>query len=152
MTESSSFCHFPVIFTNYTLEGNWLPGIGRRDMKKHYTALLAAFAITICIGAGMLLISLSALMNKNGVPVANSIAAATATAQVTSAEQAQIQQLQNLVTQYQTREVKYQSELQSAGQDLQQVNNEIRQYQMLLMALQSRGYITIDSSGQITIR
>jgi uncharacterized protein YlxW (UPF0749 family) len=121
-------------------------------MKKHYTALLAAFAITICIGAGMLLISLSALMNKNGVPVANSIAAATATAQVTSAEQAQIQQLQSLVTQYQTREVTYQNELQSAGQDLQQVNNEIRQYQMLLMALQSRGYITIDASGQITIR
>ena len=119
-------------------------------MKKQYTALLAAFAITICIGAGMLLISVSALMNKNGVPVADSPAAATATAQVKSAEQAQIQQLQSLVTEYQTREVKYQSELQIAGQNLQQVNNQIRQYQMLLMALQSRGYITIDSNGQIT--
>jgi hypothetical protein len=121
-------------------------------MKKQYTALLVAFAITACIGAGMLLISISALVNKNGVPVADSPAAATATAQVKSSEQSQIQQLQSLVTEYQSREVKYQSELQIAGQNLQQVNNQIRQYQMLLMALQSRGYITIDSNGQVTVQ
>jgi peptidoglycan hydrolase CwlO-like protein len=121
-------------------------------MKKQYTALLVAFAVTICMAAGMLLVSGSALLNKNGLPVANSPAEATATAVVKSAEQAQIQQLQNLVTQYQTREVKYQNELKSAGQDLQQVNNQIRQYQMLLAALQNRGYITIDANGQVTIR
>jgi peptidoglycan hydrolase CwlO-like protein len=121
-------------------------------MKKHYTALLAAFAITICIGAGMLLISASALLNTNGVPVADSPAAATATAQVKTAEQAQIQQLQSLVTQYQTREVKYQSELQTAGQNLADIQNQIQQYQMLLMALQNRGYISIDQSGRVIIR
>jgi peptidoglycan hydrolase CwlO-like protein len=121
-------------------------------MKKQYTALLVAFAVTICMGAGMLLVSGSALLNKKGLPVANSPAQATATAVVISAEQAQIQQLQSLVTQYQTREVKYQSELTSAGQQLQQTSNQIRQYQMLLMALQNRGYITIDSSGQVTVR
>ena len=121
-------------------------------MKKQYTALLAAFAITICMAAGMLLVSGSALMNKNGIPVADSPAAATATAEVKTAEQAQIQQLQGLVTEYQTREVKYQSELQSAGQNLQQANDQMRQYQMLLMALQNRGYITIDSNGQVSIR
>jgi len=121
-------------------------------MKKQYTALLAAFAITICMGAGMLLVSGNALINKNGIPVADSPAAATATAEVRTAEQAQIQQLQSLVTEYQAREVKYQNELKSAGQDLENVNNQIRQYQMLLVALQNRGYIMINSNGQIIIR
>ena len=121
-------------------------------MKKQYTALLAAFAITICMGAGMLLVSGNALINKNGIPVADSPAAATATAEVRTAEQAQIQQLQSLVTEYQAREVKYQNELKSAGQDLEIVNNQIRQYQMLLVALQNRGYIMINSNGQIIIR
>ena len=115
-------------------------------------ALLAAFAITLCMGAGMLLVSGSALINKNGIPVADSPAAATATAQAKTAEQAQIQQLQSMVTEYQTREVKYQSELQSAGQDLQRANNQMQQYQLLLMALQNRGYINIEPNGQITIR
>jgi peptidoglycan hydrolase CwlO-like protein len=121
-------------------------------MKKQYTALLVAFAVTFCMAAGMLLVSGSALLNKNGLPVANSAAEATATAVVKSAEQAQIQQLQSMVAEYQTREVKYQSELQSAGQDLQRVNNQIRQYQMLLEALQNRGYITIGQNGQVIVR
>mgnify|MGYP001179483995 CR=1 FL=1 len=120
-------------------------------MKKQYTALLVAFAVTICMGAGMLLVSGSALLNKHGLPVANSPAQATATAVVTSAEQAQIQQLQSLVTQYQTREVKYQSELSSAGQQLQQATDQLRQYQMLLSALQNRGIIAIDASGRVSI-
>jgi peptidoglycan hydrolase CwlO-like protein len=121
-------------------------------MKKQYTALLAAFAITICMGAAMLLVSGSALINRNGIPVADSPAAATATAQAKTAEQAQIQQLQSLVTEYQTREVKYQAELKSAGQDLDRANNQMRQYQMLLLALQNRGYISIDPSGRILIQ
>ena len=120
-------------------------------MKKQYTALLAAFAITICMGAGMLLVSGSALMNKNGIPVADSPAAATATAQVKTAEQAQIQQLQSLVTEYQAREVKYQSELSSAGQQLQQATDQLSQYQQLLMALQNRGVIRIDANCRVSI-
>lgn len=121
-------------------------------MKKQYTALLAAFAITVCVAAGMLLVSVSALINKNGTPVADSPAAATATAEAKTAEQAQIQQLQSMVNEYQTREVTYQTELSSAGQNLQKANDQLRQYQMVLMALQQRGYITVDSNGQITIR
>lgn len=121
-------------------------------MKKQYTALLAAFAITICMGAGMLLVSGSALLNKNGIPVADSPAAATATARAKSAEEAQIQQLQSLVTEYQTREVKYQAELKTAGQDLEKANSQLSQYQMLLMALQNRGIIAINSNGQVVIQ
>jgi len=120
-------------------------------MKKQYTALLVAFAVTICMGAGMLLVSGSALLNKNGLPIANSPAQATATAEVKTAEQAQLQQLQSLVTEYQTREVKYQSELSTAGQQLQQANDQLRQYQMLLAALQNRGIINIDQSGRVSI-
>lgn len=120
-------------------------------MKKQYTALLAAFAITICMGAGMLLVSGSALINKNGIPVADSPAAATATAEAKTAEQAQIQQLQSMVAEYQTREVKYQSELSTAGQQLQQATDQLRQYQVLLTALQSRGIITIDASGRVSL-
>jgi hypothetical protein len=121
-------------------------------MKKHFTAVLAALAMTTFIGAGMFLVSANAFLNKNGVPLANSPAQATATAQVTSAEQAQIQQLQSLVAQYQSREAQYQNELNNAGQQLQQANDQIRQYQMVLLALQNRGYIQIDQSGQIFIR
>ncbi len=120
-------------------------------MKKQYTALLVAFAVTICVAAGMFLISGSALMNKNGLPVANSPFEATATAQVKSAEEAQIQQLQTLVEEYQTRETQYQSELQTAGQQLDQANTQIRQYQMVLMALQNRGLILVDANGRISI-
>jgi peptidoglycan hydrolase CwlO-like protein len=120
-------------------------------MKKQYTALLAALAVTICIAAGMLLVSGSALLNKNGIPVADSPASATATAVVRSAEQAQIQQLQSLVNEYQTREAKYQSELNDAGQQLQQANDQLRQYQVLLTALQSRGIINIDPNGRVSL-
>jgi hypothetical protein len=153
MTELVSNCHCPVIFSNYTLERYWLDYyFAWRNMKKQYTALLIAFAVTACMGMGMLMVSGSALLNKDGIPVANSPAQATATAEAKTVEQAQIQQLQSLVAEYQTREVQYQDELKSAGHDLQQANDQIRQYQMLLMALQNRGYISIDSNGQVTVR
>ena len=120
-------------------------------MKKHYTALLAAFIITACMGVGMLLIGGSALLNKHGVPVASSAAEATATAQARTAEEAQIQQLQGLVTQYQQRETQYKQELQAAGDNLQQANAQLQQYQMLLMALQNRGLLSIGPDGSISI-
>ncbi len=120
-------------------------------MKKQYSALLAAFLITACMGLGMLLFSGSALLNRHGAPVANSAAEATATAQASSAEQAQIQQLQDLVNQYQAREAQYQQELQTAGNNLQQANAQLQQYQMLLMALQNRGILSISPDGSISI-
>ena len=120
-------------------------------MKKHYTAILAAFLITMCIGAGMLLASGSAYLNKNGIPVANSPASATATAVVTSAQEAQIQQLQSLVDQFQKREVQYQSELATASQQLQSANAQLQQYQFVMAALQNRGIINIDQNGRISV-
>ncbi|HEY5901838.1 MAG TPA: hypothetical protein VIU39_04745 [Anaerolineales bacterium] len=113
-------------------------------MKKQYTAILAALLITLCVGGAMLLVSASALLNKHGVPVADSPAAATATAEVKTAEQAQIQQLQDLVSQYQQRETQYQQQLQAAQAQMQQV-------QRLLLALQNRGLISIGLDGSISI-
>ncbi|MGE5248573.1 MAG: hypothetical protein ACM3QS_00025 [Bacteroidota bacterium] len=120
-------------------------------MKKQYTAILAAFLMTACVGAAMLAVSASALLNKHGVPVADSPAAATATASARTAEEAQIQQLQQLVNQYQSRETQYQSELQTAAQNLNQANAQIQEYQQLLMALQERGIISVGMDGRISI-
>ena len=121
-------------------------------MKKHYTALLAAFLMTLCVGGAMLAVSASALLNKNGVQVADSPAAATATAQAKTAEEAQIQQLQDLVSQYQAREAQYQSELQTASQNLQQANAQLQQFQMLLQALVNRGVISVGRDGSVLIQ
>ena len=121
-------------------------------MTKHHTALWTAFIITICISAGMFLISANAFLNKDGIPVASSPAEATAMAQIKSVEQAQIQQLQGLVADYQTREAQYQNELKTAGRDLQQAQDQIQQYQRVLLALQNRGYIEVGENGQIFIR
>lgn len=120
-------------------------------MKKHYTAILAAFLMTMCMGAGMLLVSGSAYLNKNGLAVADSPAAATATAIVVTAQEAQLQQLQDLVNQYQTREVQYQNEISSASQKLQSANAQVQQYQFVMAALQNRGIINIDQNGRISL-
>jgi TolA-binding protein len=120
-------------------------------MKKQIPAILAALLITMCLGAGMLLVGTSALLNKNGVPVANSAAQITATAQVTTAQDAQLQQMQDLVNQYQQREQQYQQQLNTAAQQIQQDQAQLQQYQMLLFALQNRGIIQIGRDGRITI-
>jgi predicted Rossmann fold nucleotide-binding protein DprA/Smf involved in DNA uptake len=119
--------------------------------NKHYMAYLAAFLITACMGASMLLIGGSALFNRNGEPVENSASAAASTTQARSAEQAQVQQLQSLVNQYQARETQYQQELKTAADNLQQANAQLQQYQMLLMALQNRGLISINPDGSISV-
>jgi hypothetical protein len=123
----------------------------RRRMKKQYTALLAALLITMCVAATMLLVGGSALLNKHGLPVADSPAQVTATAQAQTAEQAQIQQLQGLVAQYQARETQYQQELDTAGQNLERANAQLQQYQILLMALRNRGLIAINEDGSVSI-
>jgi flagellar motor protein MotB len=120
-------------------------------MKNHFTAILAALFITVCVGAAMTVASASAYFNKNGVMAASSPASATATAAVTSAQDAQVQQLQSLVNQYQARETQYQNELATAGQQLQAANQQVQQYQLILQALQNRGVIRVDENGRISI-
>lgn len=101
---------------------------------KQKSALLSAFIITGVIGLGMLLLSVNALFNKNTVPVSNS------PAQVSSVDPAQGSTL-----------AQYQTELAAAQQQLDQANNQIQQYQSLLLALQQRGVIMIGRDGNIYI-
>jgi peptidoglycan hydrolase CwlO-like protein len=101
---------------------------------KQKSALLSALIITAVIGLGMLLLSVNALLNKNTVPVSNS------PAQVSSVDPTQGSTL-----------AQYQTELAAAQQQLDQANNQIQQYQSLLLALQQRGVIMIGRDGNIYI-
>jgi outer membrane murein-binding lipoprotein Lpp len=117
-------------------------------MKKQIPAIIASLLITLVIGLGMFFMGGDAVLNPNGVPVQNS-PGAVSTADPSTTAQAQVQQLQSLVTQYQQREQQYQSELSAAQTQLNQASTTIQQYQRLLQALQSRGLITIDNSGKV---
>jgi uncharacterized protein YlxW (UPF0749 family) len=119
-------------------------------MKKHVTALFAAFLITTIVGLGMFVIGGNAAMNKDSVPVLNSPADKANTG-LASANQAQLEQYQNLVAQYQQREQQYQSELSDAQNQLDQAAATIQQYQRLLEFLAQRGLIQISRDGRIFV-
>ncbi len=124
---------------------------------KRFQALIAAVIITALVGAGMLAIGANALLNPNTVVAANAPASSTISGGPTTgnasaaantspaAAQAQIQQLQNLVAQYQSREQQYQALL---NQDQAQ----LQQYQALLNELQRRGIIRVNGDGTIQLR
>ena len=119
-------------------------------MKKQIPAIIASLLFTLVIGLGMFIMGGDAVLNPNGVPVQNS-PGAVSTTDTTSTAQSQVQQLQSLVAQYQTREQQYQSELSAAQTQLNQASTTIQQYQRLLQALQSRGLISIDNSGRVSL-
>jgi TolA-binding protein len=111
---------------------------------KHASAITTALIITAIIGLGIMVIGVSAFTNKNVVPLQNSPNANTAssstissvnTAQSSGSTTAQVQQLQQQV-----------SDLQS---QLDQASQIVTQYQNLLLVLQQRGVISIDSNGNI---
>jgi signal transduction histidine kinase len=109
---------------------------------KHASAITTALIITAIIGLGIMVIGVSAFTNKNVVPIQNSPNATTAnssvnTAQSSSATSSQVQQLQQQV-----------NDLQS---QLSQASQVISQYQNLLLVLQQRGVISIDSNGNILL-
>ncbi len=134
---------------------------------KTLPAILFALGITAIVAVVMVVIGSNALVNPNTVPTTNSpsssgVAAASYSSNSqpadppSASQNAQIQQLQALVTQYQDREKQYQTELNQAIQNLndansqlQQANQEIQQFQQLLEAMQARGLITITSDGRI---
>lgn len=119
-------------------------------MKKHATALFAAFLITTIVGLGMFVIGGNAAMNKAGLPVLNSPGEKSAV-DPASAYQSQLDQYQNLVAQYQQREQQYQNELSDAQNQLDQAATTIQQYQRLLELLAERGVIQVGRDGRIFI-
>jgi TolA-binding protein len=111
---------------------------------KHASAITTALIITAIIGLGIMVIGVSAFTNKNTVPLQNSPNASLTgspanssanSAQTAASTSAQVQQLQQQVTDLQ-------NQLSQAGQ-------VVAQYQNLLVVLQQRGVISIDSNGNI---
>jgi uncharacterized protein HemX len=99
---------------------------------KHFTAWLAAFLITAVLGLGILLLGFSTLTNRNTVAMQDSPASVT---QNVSAGTGDVQQMQSLINQYQTQ--------------LDQANQQIQEYQSLIVALARRGVIVIGNDGRI---
>ena len=101
---------------------------------KHFTAWLAAFTITAVLGLGILVIGFSALTNRNTVTMQDTASSASISQNISTGE---AQQMQALLGQYQAQ--------------LDQANQEIEQYQSLIMALAQRGVIVIGNDGRITL-
>ncbi len=133
---------------------------------KSIPAILSAFAITAVIGVSMLAIGLNALVTPNAAVMASAPADSLEVfAAPVSATDNQTADLQALVGQYQEREKQYQQRMNEALQKLNQANQQIEQantqlqqagetvqsYQDILNDLQSRGAISIDEDGQITV-
>jgi peptidoglycan hydrolase CwlO-like protein len=130
---------------------------------KQVQALIAAVLVTGLVAIGMLSVGASALANTNTVPVSDSPAASVSNDSGTAPGQnadpsQQIQQLQNLVRQYQDREQQYQSRLNQAAQQIQQyqsqlneASQQVEQLQSILAELQNRGVIRILNDGTIQI-
>jgi predicted Rossmann fold nucleotide-binding protein DprA/Smf involved in DNA uptake len=137
---------------------------------KQVQAIIAALVITAFTGLGIFAIGSNAFLNTNTVPIQNSPndantavvtttgASAESQVAVDAATQAQLKQMQDLVTQYQAREKQYQTELADAAQKLkdatsqaQQAAQQVQQYQDILMQLQQRGVIRVTADGQIQI-
>ncbi len=127
-------------------------------MKKPILASLVALLMTACVGISIFAIGGAALLNKNGVTASNSQPQASEISNVSSSSQTQIDQLQNLIVQYQDHEQQYQQREQQLQDQLAQANTQIQQdqqmlqqVQALLSALQQRGLITVTNDGRIFI-
>jgi uncharacterized protein YlxW (UPF0749 family) len=126
-------------------------------MSKRLAALLAAVLSTACVGIAILAIGGAALFNPTGTAAAQSPSRA-ANVSLSTTNQAEIQQLQDLVSQYQARDQQRQAREQQLQQQIaqdssqvQQAQQQMQEIQQLLMALQQRGLITITADGQILI-
>lgn len=103
--------------------------LGREKPKtnKQLPAIAAAAMMTIVIGAAILGIANNALANQDFSPVpVTSIVASDVTADMS------IQQLQDLVSEYQVREQVYKEQLQQASQQISQANVQLSQLQAFI--------------------
>jgi outer membrane protein TolC len=140
---------------------------------KAFPAIFFAVLIAAVLGGGMLAIGANAVLNPGSRAVANSPQAANPPAgQVSASDTSQLQQYQQLISQYQAREQQYQSELKDAAQRLSTANQQVTQanqqldaannqvtqaaqqlqfYQTLFNELQRRGIISVNNNGQVVI-
>jgi uncharacterized protein HemX len=118
-------------------------------LKKHkqIPAFAAALLMSLIVGLSILSIGANAITNPNSTPVQNE----PSTPQVSNVSRDDMQKLQDLVAQYQSREQQYQTELNQAAEQLNQADASLQQYQQLFAALQNAGVIRVTSDGQILI-
>ena len=125
-------------------------------MRKNYSvstsrrilpALIAALSMTINIGLAILAFGLNALLNQN-LSVAQ---AASQPDTEVATDLTTIQDLQAIMSQYQVRETQYQSELQQAAEQINEISQQNLQYQQLIQALQNAGLIQLTSDGRVFI-
>jgi len=127
-------------------------------MNKKLAAFGAAALMTACSAAAMMAIGGFAVLNRSGAAPANSAAQASKLANASMVSQSQVQQLQGQISQYQARDQEYQAREQQLQQALSQAQTQLQadqqqfqQFQMLLFALQQRGFIRISGDGGIVI-
>ena len=118
----------------------------RKNSKNHVSALIIALGVTGLVVITMLGIGINALFNNNVSTV--QAAAAPQTVDINSLT---IDELKDLVTQYQGREAQYQNELAKAADQVNTANAQIEQYKALLNDLQNAGVIQIDRNGNVTV-
>jgi uncharacterized protein HemX len=125
-------------------------------MQKNYSvstsrrilpALIAALSMTVIIGLAILAFGLNALLNQN-LSVAQ---AASQPDTEVATDLTTIQDLQAIMSQYQVRETQYQSELQQAAEQINEISQQNLQYQQLFQALQNAGLIQLTSDGRVFI-
>jgi biotin-(acetyl-CoA carboxylase) ligase len=121
---------------------------------KRLQGLIAATFITALVAVGTVGIGVNALSNPNTVAVSNSPAQAAqvSTAAAPDPSAAQIEQMQKIINQYQSREQQYQTEIKSLSQKLSDANATADQARQVLDALQQRGIIQITQDGRIFLR
>jgi uncharacterized protein YlxW (UPF0749 family) len=129
-------------------------------MNKHLAAFVAATAMTACSATAILAVGGVAFFNRSGVAPSSSSTSGQASkaADASFVAQSQAQQLQQQVAQYQDRVQQYQSREQQLQHALGQAQAQIQadqqqaqQFQLLLLALQQRGLISITNDGRIFI-
>lgn len=120
---------------------------------KHLAALVAALVMTVLIAVAMLAFGVNALLNHNvvtTVQAAEPTSTGAAPAQGAS-DQAVIDQLQAQIAEYQARETQYQTELQNAADQINQLSQQNQQFSSLIAALQNAGVIQITPDGRVFI-
>jgi septal ring factor EnvC (AmiA/AmiB activator) len=124
---------------------------------KRKPALIAAFLTTFVIAIAMILVGANALFNPNSVPVSASPTSVSANGSSGVVEVSantggnQLQQLQDLIAQYQSREQQYQQREQQLQQQLNDATTQVQQLQSVLQQLQQIGVIRIGANGQISV-
>jgi TolA-binding protein len=119
---------------------------------KTIPALIAGIITSALIVLIMVAVGVNALLNPNTVAEASSPSDSTVVlSSGASSDTAQVQQLQQRISEYQAREKQYQSQLNQLETNLQQANDNLQQYQQLVDTLQQMGIIRVDANGQIML-